>query len=183
MAWDWFPVASTAAVGIAAIVGSTWTAAWGKRQDRALAAERHEHERLTAHENWIRERRNDAYIGLLDLAEETGLYVQRVHPMWSSGGPDPELPDHEAQRLVRARVMAYGSSTVKDRMGEWHALVQRVIFAASAVSDNVDGARSQLHDLRETERAARQALGEQVSIELQSPPRPSSEPPPRQIEP
>jgi hypothetical protein len=169
MAWEWISSVSTATVGVAAILGTNWVAGRGRRHERALAEERHKHERLTAHEAWIRDSRRDAYLGLLNLAEEVGQYVQRVHPMWSSGHdvPHPELPDLEAQRKMKAPVIAFGSDAVKQHMNVWEDIVRRAIFAAAAVTDDIDGARQQLHDLRSGERDARQALGQQVADELQ----------------
>lgn len=169
MAWEWISSVSTATVGVAAILGTNWAAGRGRRHERALTAERHEHERLLAHEAWIRDSRRDAYLGLLDLAEEAGQYVQRVHPMWSSGQelPHPELPDLEAQRKMKAPVIAFGSDAVKEHMNAWEDVVRRALFAAGAVTDNVDGARQQLHDLRAEERDARRSLGKQVADELQ----------------
>jgi len=169
MATEWIVPVTTTIMGLATVGATAWTTGRGRRHDRELAVDRQRHERFTAHEQWIRDRREDAYVSLIDLAEESGLYVQRVHPMWDSNPPRPvpDLPDLEAQRKVRARVIAFGSQKVKDRMGEWQQFVHRAIYAAAAVTDDVDGARQQLHDLRDHERQARQALGDQVAAELQ----------------
>lgn len=174
MAWEWVSSASSAAVGISAIFGTAWASVRSRKHDRAMAADRQTHDRQIAHEQWIREHRNDAYIGLLDLAEQVGgLYVQRVHPMWrpaADPASEPQLPSYEAQQLVRARIMAYGSEAVKDRMSEWNALVQEAIKAAADISGDVAGSRSRLHDLRQQEVQARKALGNQVAAELQGNP-------------
>lgn len=174
MAWEWVSSAGTAAIGISAIIGANWASVRGRKHDQTMAADRYENERQTTHEQWIREHRKDAYMALLDLAERTGgLYVQRVHPLWPrTAGPvaEPELPDHEAQLLVRVRIMAYGSDTVKERMDEWHELVWKAIHAASDVEARVSGARTQLDELKKQELAARKALGRQMSAELQGNP-------------
>lgn len=170
MAWEWVSSVSTATVGVVAILGTNWAANRGRRHEREMAEERHSHERLTTHEQWIRDHRKDTYISLLDHAEAVGLFVQRIHPMMDTNPPrpEPELPGDEQQQHVRARVIAFGSEAVKGRMKEWHTLVQRAIRAAGGVSHGIEGARQQLHDLRGEERKARESMGQQIADELQS---------------
>jgi hypothetical protein len=169
MAWEWISSVSSGVVGVSAIVGAGWTATRTRKNDRLLAKERHDHERLTAHEQWIRDHRKDAYLTLVNLSEEASLYVQRVHPMMDTDPPRPvpDLPGLDAQREARTKVIAFGSQEVKARMRIWHEIVVRASFAAAAISEGNGEYREQLHDLRQQERDAREALGEQVAAELQ----------------
>lgn len=173
MAWDWVSPASTAAVGIAAIIGGNWASARSRKHDRVLTEDRQEHERQAAQEQWIRGHRNDAYLALLDFVEQAGgLYVQRVRPAWMSALPDayaPELPTYEQQQRVRARVIAYGSRAVKDQMDEWTTIAWQAIHAASDVEGDAE-VRKLMRDLRDQERVKRKALGELVAAELQEAP-------------
>jgi hypothetical protein len=88
--------------------------------------------------------------------------------MWDTNSPRPlpDLPSLDTQRRVRVRVAAYGSDGVKDRMKAWYDVALKAMRTAEAVSRDEDGARKELHDLREAENKVREALADQIANEL-----------------
>ncbi|MEU6748505.1 hypothetical protein ABZ914_20005 [Spirillospora sp. NPDC046719] len=100
-----------------------------------MAADRHAHERRTAHDEWLRDLRKEAYVGLVDMAEKAGQFVEGDRPVWESDppAPPPELPDLDEQRKIMARVIAFGTEVVLALAGEWEEAVKRALVAASAM--------------------------------------------------
>jgi hypothetical protein len=134
------------------------------RRDAATQAKVRAHE----HATWLRERRADTYVDLLELAEQMGLWLGRVHPMYTigDGPPVPPIPTDEHQIKILARVNAYASGDVKERYLAWREAVWPAIHAAEDISRGDNGRRSDLHDLRTKEMAARAELGEAIAREF-----------------
>jgi hypothetical protein len=85
----------------------------------------------------------EAYIGLLEMVEQIGLWAQSVRPVLDSDPPrePPPLPDLEIQRAVYARVNAYGSQHIKKLMMAWQRSVADVRRADWLVGMRQDAAR------------------------------------------
>ena len=168
MAWEWLAPAAGGIVGLAGIVSTTIVAVSGRRQERALAQERHDHERATTQGQWVRDRRAEAYLDLLEMAECIGQWVGMVHPFLGEQRPLPELPNLEKQGRVFARVIAFGSDDLKVGLKHWREVSLKAMRLAEEISrrDGGDG-REQLEVLRGRELGARQELGEIVADELQ----------------
>ncbi|MEU0560912.1 hypothetical protein [Dactylosporangium sp. NPDC006015] len=168
MAWDWVGPLSGAVIGAAGVASGVWIASSARKHELRLSKERHQHERAAAQEQWIRDRRADAYVELLEMAEVVGMWIVLVHPMIGPRPDPPPLPSFEAQQRVFARVMAFGSRDAKVKADQWRLLVARATRVAESISHNDDGnARETLEDLRQQERAARQEMGKTVAIDLQ----------------
>lgn len=175
MAWDWVPFA-TAAVGSA----STALVAWfGFRHGERLASQRADHERQLAVDARKQQRLAEAYVPLLTFAYRVGQWSDLVRPAIQTAQtpPPPPLPTLEEQAKIQALVGAYASSTVRDFMQAWQEVLTKVRvanmtigFAQEKESRGVIDAGEQWirleQDLRPAERHARQALVDQVSLEL-----------------
>src|SRR5947209_3542689 len=102
MAWEWTGPASGAIVGVAGLLAGWRVAVGSRKHDERLAQQRNEHEARVAHVQWHRDQRADAYIQLLDLAEEIGDWVSSAFPMWDTHPPRPlpDMPDRARQAHV-----------------------------------------------------------------------------------
>jgi hypothetical protein len=142
VAWEWASPASGAVVGVAGLVGGWWVTASGRRQEVRLAAQRRAHELKMSHEQWHRDRRADAYVALLEMAETAGQWVQMVHPFITTGTPPlPELPSLEQQSRVWARVAAYAAPEVRETAEAWRVVTLLALRTAEAVARDKDDAR------------------------------------------
>jgi hypothetical protein len=129
----------------------------------AVRARKHE-----AGSDWHRERRANAYVGLLELAEDMGQVVALMYPAWDTNPPRPlaPLPSGERQGKARARVAAFGSPKVKAATDRWCETVAAALHAGDAVAHDVVGARDDLDAARAAEREARAALDQAINDDL-----------------
>jgi hypothetical protein len=160
--------------GGATIVGAVIGLSFG--QVTAYLANRREvaaQERARAHEHatWLRERRADAYVDLLGVVEQMGLWLARMYPTIQTGDgpPVPPIPTDENQIKIFARLNAYGSNKVKERHSAWRNLAWKTIRAIEAVGHGDNRRRTDLPDLRQKEAEARAELGAVISQELDHP--------------
>jgi hypothetical protein len=178
---DWSSWLPGTLVGVLGVAGGVLIAHGGRRHDERMAKERFEHEQRSARAQWLRERRSDTYVQLLDMAERVGHWAALVRPLLQPAPPVPPLPDLPEQARVEAYVRAYGSTQVLDRMQEWRAAVGAVRRSDFLISlDEAargDGDESgidvfaewrRLPDLRKAEQDARKALVDQVAADLGS---------------
>ena len=169
MAWEWVAPVATAttatAVGVAGMF-FTWLTGKEARDDaRATAREAREQQRL-----------ENAYIELLDVAERTGQWVRMVCPVWDTNPPQPvpaELPSLPEQAHTEALVNAFGSAEVRERMKTWRDVALEVISTVTQIrweeadpTGAEESPRRTLEHLRGQERVAREALANQVAVEL-----------------
>jgi len=70
------------------------------------------------HEQWLRDRRADAYVELLSVAEKCGQWVTLTHPMIDWGATSPPLPSPDEQGHAEAVLRAFASAAVR---ACWHA--------------------------------------------------------------
>ncbi|QYL19163.1 hypothetical protein [Mycolicibacterium pallens] len=145
----------------------TWLTGKQARDDaRASAREAREQERL-----------ENAYIGMLDMAERVGQWVRMVYPLWDTVPPRPvpaELPSLAEQAHTQALVNAFGSGDVRVRMKDWQDVVQDVLVTVQQIQweeadrerYSEESPRRTLERLRGSERIAREALTDQVAVEL-----------------
>jgi hypothetical protein len=150
---DWVGPAMGGMVGLGGL-GAGWRL--------AVRARRHEAG------NWHRERRADAYVELLEVAEDVGQFVAVMDP---AGGADPlrplpPLPTDERQGLARARVAAFGSRTVKNVTDRWCEAAAAALHLGDAVTHGVDGARHNLDAAKAAERTARAELDQAINDDL-----------------
>jgi hypothetical protein len=88
------------------------------------------------------ERLESAYLELLKLAEQVGIWAQMVYPVFQSGPPpDTPLPSLEVQADTAALVAAFGTDEVRTKAEAFAAatLEQRVDISATAVVIGPDG--------------------------------------------
>jgi hypothetical protein len=151
---DWLSPVVSGAVGLGGLA-----LAW-----RTLTGTR-EHEVAT----WYRERRADAYVELLEVAEDISHAVATAYP--------PTMrrvfaPVEERQTRARARVAAFGSPAVKAAVGLWLAAATEALRAAEVLNTPPEGIRlgedavDRYRDARNAERLARDALDRAVSDDL-----------------
>jgi len=170
MAWEWVSPVAGAVVALAGLSGGWLNTRASRRHDEQMGVNRAKQEYLDAHERWYRDKRAEAYLDLLRMAEATGQWVEFVHPVWTKANrPVLDLPQVETQGSVRAAVIAYGSPSVRRQLGTWLDAVQGAVRAAEDVADNEEGARRRFEDARRREAEARDALGNQISRELLGP--------------
>jgi hypothetical protein len=151
---DWLGPAMGGMVGVGGL-GAGWRL--------AVRARKHE-----AGNNWYREHRADAYVGLLELAEDTGQIVAVMDPTRGANPPRafPPVPSAERQGHARARVAAFGSRKVKAATDRWRAAVAAALQAGDAVAHDVDGARDDLDAAKVAEREARAELDQAINDDL-----------------
>ncbi len=160
MALEWVAHVATATVGVAGIVGTWLTANRGLAHERRLATEARQQQRL-----------ENAYVDLLDVAERVGHWAQLAWPVRDTEPPQPvpEMPSLVEQAHTEALVRAFGSEKVLQRMKTWRGVL-REMQALDNVIRLAPGdhhqARSGFDELRPQEKAAREALGDQVAVDL-----------------
>lgn len=170
MAWEWAGPAASLVVGLGGLAGGSWIAVSGRKAERLLAAGRYEHEARATHAQWHRDHRAEAYIDLLEMAEEIGQWVATVYPMWDTDPPRPlqEIPALTRQAQVRARFTAFATPAVRQHADAWYETAGKALRAAEAVARAETGARQQLDELRGSERTAREQMAAAVAEDLQS---------------
>jgi hypothetical protein len=158
MAWEWVPHAATATVAVAGIVG-TWLTG-----SRTLA-----HERRLATEAREQQRRENAYVDLLDVAERVGHWAQMSWPLFDTDPPRPvpAMPPLAEQAHTEALVRAFGSAQVLAGLKAWREVVRTMLNLDHQIQlgGNAD-ARREFGELRAREQAAREALGDLVAVDL-----------------
>ncbi len=166
MAWEWVSPIATATAGVAGIVFTWLTGKQARDDTRAIAREARQQQRL-----------EDAYVELLKMAERVGQWAQMVCPVIDFGGqPDTPLPSFEVQADASALMGAFGSEAVREKREAWESVVRKMASLVNQIrweeADPTGGripqisSRATLHELRPDERAARQALADQVAVEL-----------------
>ena len=105
------------------------------------------------------------------------MWAQAVRPLMDTDPPQPvpPLPDLAEQATVEARVGAFGSMAVRERMEEWRTIVRDMIhkdFLISLEQDDRESGRAsgvdfgqpwrELHEARPVEREARQLLADEI---------------------
>jgi hypothetical protein len=180
MAWEWVALVATAAVGVVGIAFTWLSGKQGRDHAERLARIGNEHAAAMAREERTQQRLADTYVALLEMAERVGQWAQAVRPMMdtSPAQPVPPLPDLAEQATVEARVGAFGSIPVRERLDVWRSIVHDIIgkdflirlqeadaeHARPAV--NVGQPRLEIHNARPKEREAREALAHQIAVEL-----------------
>ena len=180
MAWEWVAPVATAtastAIGVAGIFFTWLSGKQGRDHAETISGQQLTHARLLAKEAREQQRLESAYVALLEMAERAGQWAQLVLPMIDTNPPGPvrPLPSFEEQAHTEAVVRALGSKEVREQMEKWEAVLRRVISTVEQIhwEESSPSRASQrsprltLEELRPQERAARQALAEQVSAEL-----------------
>ncbi len=177
MAWEWVPpVATAVGVGVVGVVGLTLTWYSGKQgRDHAekVAKDTFAHQRMLAGQERKQQRLENAYIELLDVAEQTGHWAQISYPLFDTHppAPVPPLPTLEAQARVDALVKAFGSTEVLACADRWRTVVLKLIKEDRLIKMGLEhevehSPRGRFFELQKEERATREALGNQVAIEL-----------------
>jgi hypothetical protein len=133
-------------------------------------------ERLLASDARDQQRLESAYVDLVDMAERVGQWAQLVLPMIDTNPPQLHrpLPSFDEQAHVEAVVMAFGSNEVRKLMADWRGVVVKINATVQQINweesnplrASQRSPRLTLEELLPEERAARQALAEQVSAEL-----------------
>jgi hypothetical protein len=168
-------------LGLAGMYFTWLSSKQGRDHAESLARERFEHERKLARDALDQERLADAYVRLLVMAERTGAWAQSVKPLMDTDPPQPvpPLPEIDAQAEVEAIVNAFGSGVIRESLDLWRRVVKDIISAVGLVDLERDAATKaynadvdfgqpyrKLMELRPRERTARDALSDQVALEL-----------------
>jgi hypothetical protein len=177
MAWEWVAPAGTAAVGITGIAATFFTARQGRQHAENVAAKKNAHDLDLAREQRQQQRRAEAYVEILVIAEQVGQWVSSVVPMFDYGQKVPDLPDLDRQARANALINAYGSSKAIVFYKAWRNAADEAFRAAMDVllaergenghTDLVLERRKALDtDLRGKEADARKVLGDELAAEL-----------------
>lgn len=185
---------ATGVVGVAGIFGTWITGKQGRDHAERVATEKLQHDRELAREARVQQRKETAYVALLEMVERTGQWVFSVLPMIEPG-PELKLPEFDEQARIEALVNAFGSMEVRDLMKNWRSHVRKVISQVNLIhvlekhptanDPEQRPPRLTLDDLREQERTARETLSAQVATELThiaaDPTEPEAKSPPRGV--
>jgi hypothetical protein len=114
--WSILSGASVGLGGLAVALFSGW-------RDRAGALS-------LAREERQQQRRADAYVAVLAMAEKAGYWVATVRPLVETEGYEPlPLPDLDSQSRASALINAFGSTEVHEAYEAWREIVQSVLKA------------------------------------------------------
>lgn len=128
-------LASVISGGAVAFVGVVVTGIGGwrdRRHSKEMAATDRKQLRLA-----------DAYVSLLDYANKVGYWAQNVRPVIDTDPPQPPpaTPDFEVYSAVMARVDAYGSAAVQEKLAAWTEAVGAVRRADRLIGLRQDAAQ------------------------------------------
>lgn len=174
-------IASIVTSGATAIAAVAVTGIGGWR-DRA-------HQRAMADTERKQTRLADTYLGLLEYVEKLGFWAQNIRPTTYVDGSPINLPDFDSAAAVSAKVDAYGSNLVRERLSEWWTVTYEIRLTERLVREEHQAAqgppaediyeslgedlpdwetpwRRIVDELRPAEKAARKALKAQVTAEL-----------------
>jgi hypothetical protein len=182
MAWEWI---GTSAVGIAGIVAAYRAGERGRQHAQNLADEKHRRDVALAREQRQYDRRAEAYVEVLTMAERIGQWVLLVEPPIDVGISAPLLPDLVEQAHNRALVEAFGSDEARRLFAAWNTTVQEAVktvqlirLGRASVKSGlpVDDLQRQLEGtVRSDEQAARRSMAAGLGKELRALPiRPSA---------
>ncbi|MFI2652686.1 hypothetical protein [Micromonospora fulviviridis] len=118
MAWEWVAPVVTGAVGIVGMA-STWSLSLRDRKVRAL--ERQE------------QRRAETYVDLLVQVNHEWIPVLSTVAVVVGDRPEPRSPDEEM--LLRARVDAYGSASVRDLYEKLRRAVHLLVYTHGIIRE------------------------------------------------
>jgi hypothetical protein len=180
MAWEWVGPTAAAAVGVVGITFTWLSGKQGRDHAEQMARIGNDHVAAMAREERTQQRLADAYVALLEMAERVGQWAQAVRPMVDTAReqPVPPLPDLAEQATVEARVGAFGSIPVCERLDVWRSIVHDIIGKDSLIrlqeadaeqgrpATDVGQPRLEIHNARPKEREAREALAYQIAVEL-----------------
>jgi hypothetical protein len=180
MAWEWVAPVATAAVGVVGIA-FTWLAGkQGRDHAERVAQIGNDHVAAMAREERTQQRLADSYVALLEMAERVGQWAQAVRPTMDTSPAQlvPPLPDLAEQATAEARVGAFGSIPVRERLEVWRSIVHDIIGKDYLIrlqeadaeqgrpAVEVGQPRLEIHNARPKEREAREALAHQIAVEL-----------------
>jgi hypothetical protein len=182
MAWEWVaPVATgvtAATVAIAGIAATYRTGAEGRKHAETLTDKKNASDQELAREQRGQQRRAEAYLEVLTIAERIGQWTSTVEPMYQAGQPDPQLPDLATQARGTALLNAYGSSKALVFYNAWRKTAEEIyvtvleILRIHARGEGPTDAELDLRrrlnvHLRQEEMDARKALVDELAAELQ----------------
>ena len=177
MAWEWVAPVATAtaatALGGAGIVFTWLTGKQGRDHAEAIFNQQLTHEQLLAKEAREQQRLENAYVDLLDMAERVGHWAQRAYPIMDTNPPQsvPPLPSLVEQAHTGALVNAFRSARGAGADGDlakrrppddrYHQVIE--------LEDRGINPTARRHfdlELRPQKRTTREALANQVAVEL-----------------
>jgi len=169
MAYEWVgPVA----VGVVGLAGMYATFITGDRTRK--------HAEVMAHSERQQQRKAEAYVEVLIIAERIGGWAQSVRPMIDQGAPLPPIPSFEDQTRAEALLKAFASETARERFETWRKAVWDIILADRAIGFGLEARGSDAEsggdamtvwrrleqEFRPHESSLRTDLGKQLSREL-----------------
>lgn len=180
MDWSWIDTVSTAAVGGLGIFFTWLTAKQGRAHALALSDHQAAHALDAARLSRDQDRKSEAYVHALAVAEKIGNWCQSVAPVVVRGKPEPlpDLPDLDSQVGARARLLAFGSPDVQQLWDAWEAAAKQVFADAAylVAMKQEDRSEEREHrgqvqreltlEIKPVEMKARKALSDRVNAEL-----------------
>jgi hypothetical protein len=168
MAWEWVAPVATATVGVAGVFFTWLSGKQGRDHAEKLAEDARKQQRLES-----------AYVRMVAMSEQVGHWAQMAYPLFDTNPPlpVPPLPELQEQAHVTALVKAFGSDEVLERMETWRTVVRKMLHTGRLIELEDKGysirqageptARQDFDlELRPQERRTREALANQVAIEL-----------------
>lgn len=180
MDWSWLDSGATALLGVAGIFFTWLTGKQARDNARDLFQRQSEHASREARLARSHDRRSDAYVHALEVAEQVGNWCQSVQPMVVTDPPQPlpDLPELGTQVAARARLLAFGSDEVRHLWTGWEDSARTILADDRYLADMRAESRAEegpyLMDVhreltlehKPTEARNRKALADQINLEL-----------------
>lgn len=142
---------------------------------RQRTADDRQEDRRAAHDLWIRDRRAEAYLGLLTLMVQMSTYLT-AHILIIDQDAEfdqlPPLPSVDEQSLAMGRLNMFGHPNILVLATEWDELMKREMRVAARLRTDRDdvNALQNLIDLRKDDARAHDAVGRAINEDLRTPP-------------
>jgi len=182
MAYEWVAPVAVASVGVTGIVVTSLTGSKARAQAAELAEKQRVQMEKAAVDERNQQRKAEAHVHCLELAEQLGHWAQMLRPWWDTYPPAelPPLPELKEQAAMQARLLAYGSENVATLWDAWNGSINDVrragrkldLYDAAIRSqtitriDQPEVIRELEDELRPRELERRKRLADKINAEL-----------------
>jgi hypothetical protein len=182
------PVVAAGVVGALAVVGGI---IGGAIQGR-IARDQRAHDLTVRHEERMMQQRQTLYVELLTTVLRANQAMERTAPMMTPAPQLPDAPSEDEQRVLIARINAFGSADVRALVRQWQAVLPDFGATASTVielerrrggggvmltesdAEAMTAGHLRLHELRQQAHALFQQMSDQANAELTAAPTPTT---------